>query len=101
MPLNENDLGEMDKTILFRTMDEMFTDSDDLQDDDVSIESVFGLWTDREVTRESLREKAWAKLVVQARNQAVIGRRMPVVDMLILRVTSLAHYQKNLRILRS
>jgi len=101
MPLNENDLGEMDKTILFRTMDEMFTDSDDLQDDDVSIESVFRLWTDREVTRESLREKAWAKLVVQARNQAVIGRRMPVVDMLILRVTSLAHYQKNLRILRS
>jgi len=39
----------------------MFTDSDDFQDDDVSIESAFGLWKDREVTKESLCEKAWAE----------------------------------------
>ena len=30
--------------------------------------------------------------MVQARNQAVTGRRVPVVGMLILRATSLAHY---------
>jgi len=56
-----NDLGETDKILLFRKMDEMFADSDDLQDD-VSIESAFGLWKGREITtKESLREKAWAK----------------------------------------
>jgi len=33
----------------------------DLQDDDVSIEAAFGLWKDRKVTKELLREKAWAR----------------------------------------
>ena len=56
-----NDLGETDKILLFRKMDDMFADSDDLQNDDVSIEAAFGLWKGREVTKESLREKAWAR----------------------------------------
>jgi len=36
-------------------------DFDDQQDEEVSIESAFGLWKDRDITKETLRKKAWVK----------------------------------------
>ena len=56
-----NGLGETDRVLLFRRMDEMFASSGIRQDNDVSVESAFGLWRDRDITKESLRERAWMK----------------------------------------
>jgi hypothetical protein len=56
-----NGLGETDRILLFSRMDEMFADSSIQQDNDVSIEAAFGLWKDRDITKESLRGKAWMK----------------------------------------
>jgi len=47
-----NELEEKEKTP---------NDFDDQQDEKVSIESVFGLWKDRDITKETLRKKAWMK----------------------------------------
>jgi hypothetical protein len=56
-----NELKKNEKIIFFHKMEEMFDDFDDKQDEDVSIETVFGLWKDRNITKDALREKAWIK----------------------------------------
>jgi len=55
------ELEENEKIILFHKMGEIFDNFDDEQDEDVSLESVFGLWKDRDITKETLRKKAWIK----------------------------------------
>jgi len=56
-----NELEEKEKIILFHRIGEISDNFDDQQDEEVSIESVFGLWKDRDITKETLRKKAWMK----------------------------------------
>ena len=56
-----NDLEENEKIIFFNKIEKIFDNFDDQQDEEVSIESVFGLWKDRDITKEALRKKAWMK----------------------------------------
>ena len=54
-----NDLEKNEKIIFFNKIEKILDNFDDHQDEEVSIESVFGLWKDRDVTKETLRKKAW------------------------------------------
>jgi hypothetical protein len=54
-----NTLGNREKIILFHKMEELFDNSDDQSNEEITIESAFGLWKDRNITKESLRKKAW------------------------------------------
>jgi hypothetical protein len=57
-----NDLGENERLLFFHKIEEIFgNSSDDTEDNDIPIESVFGLWKDRNITKETLRKKAWMK----------------------------------------
>jgi hypothetical protein len=56
-----NELEEKDKILLYHKMEEIFDNFDDQQDENIPIESVFGLWKNRNITKETLREKAWTK----------------------------------------
>ena len=55
-----NDLGKEEKLLLLYKIDDMFNDIADKEDDvEITLESAFGLWKDRNITKESLRQKAW------------------------------------------
>ena len=56
-----NGLEEREKIIFFRKIGEIIDNSDNQKNDDVSIASAFGLWKDRDITKETLRKKAWMK----------------------------------------
>jgi len=56
-----NELEEKEKIIFFHKIGEIYDNFDDQQDEEVPIESVFGLWKDRDITKETLRKKAWLK----------------------------------------
>ena len=56
-----NELEENEKIIFFRKIREISNNFDTQQQEDVSVESVFGLWKDRNITKETLRKKAWIK----------------------------------------
>ena len=49
-----------EKIIFFHKIEEMFDNFDESRDE-ISIESAFGLWNGRNITKESLRKKAWMK----------------------------------------
>jgi hypothetical protein len=53
------ELEEKDKLLLFNKIEEIFDNLNDQQENDIPIESVFGLWKGRNITKETLREKAW------------------------------------------
>ena len=55
------ELEENDKIIFFHKFGEVFEHFDNQYDEEISIESVFGLWKDRNITKETLRKKAWIK----------------------------------------
>jgi hypothetical protein len=54
-----NELEETEKIIFFHKMGEVFENFDEHQQEEIPIESVFGLWKDRNITKETLRKKAW------------------------------------------
>ena len=65
-----NELEENEKLIFFQKIGELFNndifndgihDIDDKQHEEVSIESAFGLWKGRNITKEVLRRNAWMK----------------------------------------
>jgi len=56
-----DELDERGKIIFFHKMEKIFDDFDEQSNDEVSIESAFGLWKNRNITKEDLRKKAWAK----------------------------------------
>jgi len=57
-----NDLEENEKILFFHKIEEIFDNSsDNTENSDIPIESVFGLWKDRNITKETLRRKAWMK----------------------------------------
>ncbi|MCL1812484.1 MAG: hypothetical protein FWG29_03050 [Treponema sp.] len=57
--LEVNDLEEKEKILFFHKVEELFNNFDDEQNNDIPIEAAFGLWKDRNITKETLREKAW------------------------------------------
>ena len=56
-----NELEENAKIIFFHKIGEVFENFDDQQHEEISIESVFGLWKNRNITKEALQKKAWMK----------------------------------------
>ena len=56
-----NELEENEKIIFFHKVGEVFENFDEQQKEEIPIESVFGLWKDRNITKETLRKKAWMK----------------------------------------
>jgi hypothetical protein len=56
-----NELEENEKIVFFHKIEEIFDNSNSKGDEDISIKSAFGLWKDRNITKEILREKAWRK----------------------------------------
>ena len=56
-----NNLEEQEKIIFFRKIDEIFFENNAPHNNDIPIESVFGLWKNRNITDKTLREKAWKK----------------------------------------
>ena len=56
-----NELEENEKIIFFNKIEKIFDNFDSQHDEEVSLESVFGLWKDRNITKEMLRKKAWMK----------------------------------------
>jgi hypothetical protein len=51
-----NTLEEKEKIILLHKIEEIWDKQDD---EEITLESAFGLWKDRKITKETLREKAW------------------------------------------
>jgi len=64
-----DELDEEGKIIFFQKMEEIFYDSDEQSKGEVSIESAFGLWKNRNITKEDLRRKAWAKRYINNCNK--------------------------------
>ena len=56
-----NSLDEKDKILFFQKLKEIFENLDTKQNEKIPIESAFGLWKDRNITKEILRGKAWMK----------------------------------------
>ena len=56
-----NNLEEKEKIIFFHKIEEIFDSFDEKPQDEISIETAFGLWKDRNITKETLRKKAWMK----------------------------------------
>jgi hypothetical protein len=59
-----NGLEEKDKIILFHKIEKIFDNSEEQINADVSLESVFGLWKDRDISVESIRQKAWKQNLI-------------------------------------
>lgn len=55
------ELGEKEKIALYYEIEKMFDDFNRQRDNDVSVTSVFGLWKNRDIDKDTLRKKAWAK----------------------------------------
>ena len=49
-----NELEENERLIFFQRIGEVFENFDNQQREEISIESVFGLWKDRNITKEAL-----------------------------------------------
>jgi hypothetical protein len=56
-----DELDERGKIIFFQKIKKLFDDFDEKSNDEVPIESAFGLWKNRNITKETLRRKAWMK----------------------------------------
>jgi hypothetical protein len=55
-----NELDESDKIVFFHKIEELLDSFNPAEDDEnISIQSAFGLWKDRNITKEILRKKAW------------------------------------------
>ena len=59
--LEVNELDGNEKNIFFHKIGEIYNNFNNQYDEEVSIESVFGLWKDRNITKETLRKQAWTK----------------------------------------
>jgi hypothetical protein len=53
-------LNENEKMILFHRIEEI-QDNMEKNDEEITMESAFGLWKNRNITKESLRKKAWKR----------------------------------------
>jgi hypothetical protein len=56
-----NNLEENEKIVFFHKIEEIYDSFESKENEDISIKSAFGLWKDRTINKEILREKAWGK----------------------------------------
>ncbi len=54
-----NNLEEKEKLLFFHRIEEFFNNYEEPKNNDIPIEAAFGLWRDRNITKETLRRKAW------------------------------------------
>ena len=54
-----NNLDEKGKIVFFQKIGQLLESADMHQQEEITMESAFGLWKDRNITKESLRAKAW------------------------------------------
>jgi hypothetical protein len=54
-----DELDEREKIIFFHRIEEKYDNFNENSNEEVTIESAFGLWENRNITKESLRKKAW------------------------------------------
>jgi len=54
-----NGLEENERIIFFNRIGEIYENTNIQEYDEITIKSAFGLWRDRNITKESLRKKAW------------------------------------------
>jgi hypothetical protein len=54
-----NTLDAKSKIILLKKIEEIFEVPDQYDDENISLKSAFGLWKNRSISLESIREKAW------------------------------------------
>ena len=56
-----NALKEKEKILFFHKIKKIFESANEKPSDEISIESAFGLWEGRNITKGTLRNKAWMK----------------------------------------
>ena len=54
-----NTLEEQEKILLIHKIERLLDTAVEETNEEIPIESVFGLWKDRNITLESIRRKAW------------------------------------------
>jgi hypothetical protein len=54
-----NSLNEKERTIFIKRIEELYDKVDEIKEENDPIQSVFGLWKDYDINKESLRSKAW------------------------------------------
>jgi hypothetical protein len=52
-------LNEKERNIFIKKIEKLYAKSDEIIEGDDPIQSVFGLWKDYDVNKETLRAKAW------------------------------------------
>jgi hypothetical protein len=52
-------LNEKERNIFIKKIEKLYVKSDEILEEDDSIQSVFGLWKDYDIDKETLRTKAW------------------------------------------
>jgi len=52
---------KLKKLFFFHKIGEVYENFDENPQEEIPIESVFGLWKDRNIIKETLRKKAWMK----------------------------------------
>jgi hypothetical protein len=56
-----NSLNEKEKIIFFKKIEKLCIKPDKPKEDDDQVQSVFGIWKDYDIDKETLRAKAWRK----------------------------------------
>ena len=54
-----NALGENEKVILLHKIEELLDNTATNTNEEIRIDSVFGIWKDRDITLEKIRQRAW------------------------------------------
>jgi hypothetical protein len=54
-----NGLDEKERNIFLEKIEKLYVKSDEILEEDDPIQSVFGLWKDYDINKETLRAKAW------------------------------------------
>jgi len=55
-------LGQEERIVLYNELEKMYDNFRWQQDEDITIESAFGLWKDRDIDKDTLRRNAWVKV---------------------------------------
>ncbi|MDR1216364.1 MAG: hypothetical protein LBK25_06755 [Treponema sp.] len=54
-----NGLNEKERNIFIKKIEKLYLNSDKTTEEDDPIQSVFGLWKDYDINKETLRAKVW------------------------------------------
>jgi vacuolar-type H+-ATPase subunit C/Vma6 len=54
-----NKLDEEERNIFIKKIEKLYRSSKEAAEEDDPVQSVFGLWKDYDITKETLRAKAW------------------------------------------